>query len=116
MEALPIVSGVVNNVIAEDEVLKIRERVVKGEGLSTPISECELFPPMLSSMVRIGEESGALDDMLNKTADFYDEEVEQAIQTLTAMLEPLMIIVMGVVIGFMVIALMLPLYGTYDII
>ena len=54
--------------------------------------------------------------MLNKTADFYDEEVEQAIQTLTAMLEPLMIIVMGVVIGFMVIALMLPLYGTYDII
>lgn len=116
VEALPIVSGVVNNVIAEDEVLKIRERVVKGEGLSTPISECELFPPMLSSMVRIGEESGALDDMLNKTADFYDEEVEQAIQTLTAMLEPLMIIVMGVVIGFMVIALMLPLYGTYDII
>lgn len=116
VESLPIVSAVLNNVIAEDEVLKIRERVVKGEGLSTPIEECELFPPMLSSMVRIGEESGALDDMLNKTADFYDEEVEQAIQTLTSMLEPLMIIVMGVVIGFMVIALMLPLYGSYDIV
>lgn len=116
VESLPIVSAVLNNVIAEDEVLKIRERVVKGEGLSTPIEESELFPPMLSSMVRIGEESGALDDMLNKTADFYDEEVEQAIQTLTSMLEPLMIIVMGVVIGFMVIALMLPLYGSYDIV
>ncbi len=116
VESLPIVSAVLNNVIAEDEVLKIRERVVKGEGLSTPIEDCELFPPMLSSMVRIGEESGALDDMLNKTADFYDEEVEQAIQTLTSMLEPLMIIVMGVVIGFMVIALMLPLYGSYDLI
>lgn len=109
VESLPIVSAVLNNVIAEDEVLKIRERVVKGEGLSTPIEDCELFPPMLSSMVRIGEESGALDDMLNKTADFYDEEVEQAIQTLTSMLEPIMIIIMGLVIGFMVIALMLPL-------
>lgn len=116
VESLPIVSAVLDNVIAEDEVLKIRERVVKGEGLSTPIEDCELFPPMLSSMVRIGEESGALDDMLNKTADFYDEEVEQAIQTLTSMLEPLMIVVMGVVIGFMVIALMLPLYGSYDIV
>lgn len=116
VESLPIVSAVLNNVIAEDEVLKIRERVVKGEGLSTPIEECELFPPMLSSMVRIGEESGALDDMLNKTADFYDEEVEQAIQTLTSMLEPIMIIIMGLVIGFMVIALMLPLYGSYDLI
>ncbi|MFQ7000436.1 MAG: type II secretion system F family protein [Clostridium sp.] len=115
VESLPIVSAVLNNVIAEDEVLKIRERVVKGEGLSTPIEDCELFPPMLSSMVRIGEESGALDDMLNKTADFYDEEVEQAIQTLTSMLEPIMIIIMGLVIGFMVIALMLPLYGSYDL-
>lgn len=115
VESLPIVSAVLNNVITEDEVLKIRERVVKGEGLSTPIEDCELFPPMLSSMVRIGEESGALDDMLNKTADFYDEEVEQAIQTLTSMLEPIMIIIMGLVIGFMVIALMLPLYGSYDL-
>ena len=116
VESLPIVSAVLNNVIAEDEVLKIRERGVKGEGLSTPIEDCELFPPMLSSMVRIGEESGALDDMLNKTADFYDEEVEQAIQTLTSMLEPIMIIIMGLVIGFMVIALMLPLYGSYDLV
>ena len=116
VESLPIVSAVLNNVIAEDEVLKFRERVVKGEGLSTPIEDCELFPPMLSSMVRIGEESGALDDMLNKTADFYDEEVEQAIQTLTSMLEPIMIIIMGLVIGFMVIALMLPLYGSYDLV
>ena len=116
VESLPIVSAVLNNVIAEDEVLKIRERVVKGEGLSTPIEDCELFPPMLSSMVRIGEESGALDDMLNKTADFYDEEVEQAIQTLTSMLEPIMIIIMGLVVGFMVIALMLPLYGSYDLV
>ena len=116
VESLPIVSAVLNNVIAEDEVLKIRERVVKGEGLSTPIEDCELFPPMLSSMEKIGEESGALDDMLNKTADFYDEEVEQAIQTLTSMLEPIMIIIMGLVIGFMVISLMLPLYGSYDLV
>ena len=74
--------------VAEDAVIKIRERVVRGDGLSTPIRENDIFPKMLSSMIKIGEESGALDSILNKTADFYDDEVEQTIQTTTALIEP----------------------------
>lgn len=115
VQALPIVSAVLGNKIAEQELNKIRERVVRGEGLSGPIAESDIFPDMLASMVRIGEESGALDDILNKTADFYDEEVDQAITSATAMLEPLMIIVMGVVIGIMVFSIMLPMFDMYTI-
>lgn len=113
VQALQIVSSVVGNKIAEDALLKIRERVVRGEGLSGPIKECDIFPPMLASMVSIGEESGSLDDILNKTADFYDEEVEQAIQTTTALIEPLLIVVMGVTIGFIVLSIMLPMFDMY---
>ena len=68
---------------------------------------------MLSSMINIGEETGQLDEILNKTADFYDEEVEQAIQTTTALIEPLLIVVMGLVIGFIVISIMLPMFDMY---
>lgn len=113
IQALPTAGAVLGNVVAEREIEKVRERVVRGEGLSTPISECEIFPEMLSSMIKIGEESGSLDDILNKTADFYDEEVDQAIATMTAMIDPLLIIVMGVVVGGIVFAIMLPLFDMY---
>lgn len=113
VQSLPIVSAVLGNTVAEEAMDKIRERVVRGDGLSNAVGEHTIFPPMLSSMIRIGEESGALDDILNKTADFYDEEVEQAIQTTTALLEPALIIVMGVVIGFIIISIMLPMFNMY---
>ena len=113
VHALPTVAGVLENKVAEDAILKIRERVVKGEGLSTPIRENEIFPKMLSSMIKIGEESGSLDDILNKTSDFYDDEVEQAIQTATSLIEPLLIVFMGVVIGGIVISIMLPMFDMY---
>lgn len=114
VQALPIVAGVLDNKVAEDAILKVREKVVKGEGLSGPIRENELFPKMLSSMIRIGEESGSLDDILNKTADFYDDEVEQAIQKATSLIEPVMIIIMGVVIGGIVLAIMIPMFNMYS--
>ena len=113
VHALPTVAGVLENKVAEDAILKIRERVVRGEGLSTPIRENDIFPKMLSSMIKIGEESGSLDDILNKTADFYDDEVEQAIQTATSLIEPLLIVFMGVVIGGIVISIMLPMFDMY---
>lgn len=113
VQSLPIVSGVLGNKIAEEAMEKIRERVMRGDGLSGPIKEYSIFPPMLSSMIKIGEESGALDDILNKTADFYDEEVEQAIQTTTALLEPALIVVMGAVIGFIIISIMTPMFDMY---
>lgn len=113
VQALEVVSGVLGNKVAEEKLLDVRESVVKGEGLSGPILDTKIFPPMLASMVRIGEESGSLDSILNKTADFYDEELENAIQTFTALLEPLMIVVMGAVLGFMIISMLLPMFDMY---
>ncbi|MDZ5034762.1 type II secretion system F family protein, partial [Clostridium perfringens] len=113
VHALPIVAEVLENKVAEDAILKVRERVVRGDGLSSPIRENDIFPKMLSSMIKIGEESGSLDDILNKTADFYDDEVEQSIQTTTALIEPLLIVVMGIVIGGIVISIMLPMFDMY---
>lgn len=113
IQAIPVVGEVLGNKIAEDALLKIKEEVVKGSGLSGPIRECGIFPEMLSSMVTIGEETGQLDDILNKTADFYDEEVEQAIIATTSLLEPILIVVMGLIIGFIVISVMLPMFDMY---
>lgn len=114
IEALKIVSSVAGNKVAEDALLKIRENVMRGESLYSSMTESGIFPPMLYSMVKIGEETGALDDILNKTADFYDEELEAIIQTTVALMEPVLIVVMGVVIGFMVISIMLPMFNSYS--
>ena len=114
IDALPIVKGVLRNSVAEDELEIIKEKVVKGEGLSEPIRERLVFPNMLASMISIGEESGSLDDMLNKTADFYDEEVDVAITNATGLLEPLLIVAMGIVIALIVFAIMIPLFSMYS--
>lgn len=114
IHSLPIVAGVVDNNIAEEAILKIRERVVRGDNLSSVIKEDDLFPNMLSSMVKIGEESGSLDNILNKTADFYEDEVEQAIQRATALIEPILIIFMGVTIGIIIVSVMLPMFDMYS--
>ena len=114
IEAIPIVSDILVNKIAQAEMLRIRERVVRGDGLSGPISESVIFPELLSSMIRIGEESGSLDDILNKTADFYEEEVDQAIETATGIMSPLMIIVLGGIVGTIVVSIMLPMFDMYQ--
>ena len=114
VQSLEVVADIMGNKLAEEAVIKVREDVIKGEGLSGPIGEIKLFPSMLSSMIKIGEESGSLDDILNKTADFYDEELEVAVQTATAMLEPLLIVVMGVVMGFIIVSIMLPMFNMYN--
>lgn len=111
--ALPTVAGVLGNKVAEEAIMRSREKVVRGETLSSTIFEEKIFPTMLASMTKIGEESGALDDLLNKTADFYDDEVEQAIQTSTALIEPLLIVFMGITIGIIVVAIMLPMFDLY---
>ena len=112
-EALKIVSEVTGNKIAENALLKIRDNVMRGESLYSSMVQSEIFPEMLYSMVKIGEETGSLDDILNKTADFYDEELESIIQTSVALLEPILIVVMGLVIGFMVTSIMIPLFDSY---
>ncbi|MBU3189523.1 type II secretion system F family protein [Clostridium bowmanii] len=110
VQALEVVQKVVGNKVAEKALEAIKEKVLKGVSLGEAIGETTIFPIMLHSMIKIGEESGSLDDILDKTANFYDEELEASLKKLTAMIEPLMIIVMGVVIGFIVIAMMLPIF------
>ncbi|MEA5095475.1 MAG: type II secretion system F family protein [Sedimentibacter saalensis] len=110
IQAMEVVARVVNNSIIEERLLSGIESIRKGVSLSRTVKDVGIFPPMVESMIRIGEESGSLDDMLYKTADFYDEEAEASIQRLTSMIEPLMIVVMGFSIGFIVIAMYLPMF------
>ena len=110
IQAMEVVSRVVSNSVIEERLLSGIESIRKGVSLSRTVKEVGIFPPMVDSMIRIGEESGSLDDMLYKTADFYDEEVETSLQKLTSMIEPIMIVVMGLVIGLIVIAMYLPMF------
>ena len=102
------------NLIVKNQIIKAKDQVMKGHGLAESMRETKLFPPMLISMISIGEESGSLDEILNKTADFYDEELDTQITTFTALLEPLMIVIMGILIGVMVISIMQPMFSMYN--
>ena len=110
LQAMEVVAKVVNNTVIEERMTAGIDSIRKGVTLSKTVKDVGIFPPMVDSMIKIGEESGSLDDMLSKTADFYDEEVEASIQRLTSMLEPIMIVVMGLMIGFIVIAMYLPMF------
>jgi type IV pilus assembly protein PilC len=114
VEAIRIVSTITGNKIAENALIKIRDNVIRGESLYSSMVESNIFPQMLYSMVKIGEDTGSLDDILNKTADFYDDELEAIIQSSLAMLEPLLIMIMGVIIGFMVMSIMIPMFDSYS--
>ena len=114
MSAMEITAKVVGNKVVEKALLSVREDVRKGQDLAGPIARTDLFPPMVDSMIHIGEESGTLDDVLRRTADFYDEEVDAAIAKMTSMLEPLMIVFMAVVIGSIVIAIAMPMFSMFD--
>jgi len=113
IQGLNIVSTVIGNKVAETVLIKVKDNVMRGESLYASMVESNIFPPMLYSMIKIGEETGSLDDILNKTADFYDEELESLIQTSVAMLEPLLIVFMGIMIGFMVVSIMIPMFDSY---
>lgn len=110
ISALEASANVTNNKVVTDGIEMVVEDIRKGVSLAALLKKMNVFPPMMISMVSIGEESGSLDTMLSKTADFYDQELEAAIQQMVSMLEPLMIVVMAVIIGFIVIAMMLPMF------
>lgn len=110
LEALEIAGNIVNNAVIKERLQNGMEGIKKGVSLSKTIRDMEVFPPMVYSMVNIGEESGSLDDILVKTADFYDEEVELSLQKMTTLIEPVLLIGMAVVIGFIVIAMALPMF------
>lgn len=109
LQAMETVAGTVGNTIMADTVLEARARIREGDRIGDPLEKSRLFPPMVVHMIGVGEESGSLDFMLQKIADFYESEVEAALATLTAAIEPIMIVSLGFVVGFIVISMFLPL-------
>jgi len=110
VEALESVAGATGNVVYSDAVLMMRDSVATGQQLQFAMSQTGLFPNMVEQMVAIGEESGALDTMLNKVADFYEQEVDDAVDALSSLLEPLIMSILGVLIGGLVVAMYLPIF------
>jgi type IV pilus assembly protein PilC len=109
LTAMETVAGTVSNSIISDAVLHARARIREGDRIGEPLAKSKLFPPMIVQMIGIGEESGSLDSMLTKVAEFYESEVDAALQSLTSAIEPVMIVMLGSVVGFIVIAMFQPL-------
>jgi type IV pilus assembly protein PilC len=110
MGALEIVRDSIGNLVVASAMEDLRIAVSEGEGLAKPLERAGVFPPMVTQMVAIGEETGAIDAMLEKIADFYDEEVEAAVHALTSMLEPLMMVLIGGIVGSIVVGMYLPIF------
>ncbi len=109
LQAMETVAGTIGNTIMSDSILEARARIREGDRIGDPLEASKLFPPMVVHMIGVGEESGSLDFMLQKIADFYEAEVEAALASLTAALEPIMIVSLGFIVGFIVISMFLPL-------
>ena len=110
VEALESVAGATGNVVFSNAVLRMREDVATGQSLQLAMKQQNIFPHMVIQMVAIGEESGALDSMLEKVADFYEEEVDNAVDALSSLLEPLIMVILGTLIGGLVVAMYLPIF------
>jgi len=110
LDGLEITAKTAGNRVIHDAVMASRASIAGGETISAPLKESAVFPPMVTSMISIGEQTGGLDEMLSKIADFYDEEVDVAVGALLSLMEPIMIVVLGVVVGGMVVAMYLPIF------
>ena len=110
LEGLSITAKTAGNAVVEDAVLTTRAAIERGESISTPLRETEVFPAMVTQMINVGEATGALDTMLAKIADFYEEEVDTAVAGMLTLLEPIMIAFLGVVVGGIVIAMYMPIF------
>ena len=110
LDGLQITARTAGNRVVHDAVMKSRASISAGATISEPLKESGVFPPMVVQMINVGEQTGGLDEMLTKIADFYDDEVDAAVTALTSILEPIMIVVMGVVIGGIVVAMYLPMF------
>ena len=116
LQALSIVGTTSGNYVVEKALIAVQESVRQGKTVAGPLSEETIFPSMVTQMISVGEDSGALETMLSKIADFYDQEVESTTEQLTALIEPLMIAFMGVVLGGMIVALYLPIFNIFTLI
>ena len=114
IDAVEQVAKMINNRIIREALLDAKTQIAKGVPLSKPLRDCGIFPPMLPQMTRIGEETGNIEDMMDKVADYYEMEVNDATDALTAAMEPLIIVIMGVVVGGIVMAIYSPMLSMYD--
>jgi type IV pilus assembly protein PilC len=110
LDALEIVAKTSGNVVLEEIIYEVRSSIAEGQTIAEPLSEADIFPRMVVQMISVGEATGALDTMLNKIADFYDDEVDAAVEALTSMLEPLLMVFLGGAIGGLVVAMYLPIF------
>ena len=110
IRSLEITANTAGNSLIEDATVVVKERVTQGVPIAVPLAEAAIFPPMVSHMVRVGEETGELEKMLEKIADFYEDEVDAAIASLTSIIEPLMMIAVGCVVGVIIISMYLPMF------
>ncbi len=114
IHALEVVDGVVNNQIVSRGLIKVKESIKMGSNLAAPLEKMGIFPLMVTHMISVGEEAGSLDSIMEKVADFYDEEVETSVSKLVAMMEPLLMMVLAIIVGFIVVAMILPIFSMYQ--
>jgi type IV pilus assembly protein PilC len=110
LDALDIVAKTAGNVVVSEAILYARARISEGRNMAEPLIESKVFPSMVVQMIAVGEQTGALDQMLNKIADFYEEEVDVAVASLTSLLEPIMMVGIGGMVGVVLIAMYLPIF------
>src|SRR6185295_17615720 len=111
LDALDVTAKTAGNRIIEEGIYYVRTKISEGKNIAGPLLETKVFPPMVVQMIGVGEATGAMDAMLNKIADFYDDEVDTAVAGLTALIEPLMMVFLGVVVGGFLIAMYLPIFN-----
>ncbi len=114
LDGLEITARTSGNAIVEDSIMSVRKSVEEGKTISQPLTETKIYPPMVCQMISVGEQTGALDQMLSKIADFYEDEVDTAVNGLMKLIEPLMIVILGVLIGVIVIAMYLPMFAMFS--
>jgi len=116
LTGLEITARTAGNRVIQEAVLATRASIREGQTIAAPLKESKVFPPMVVQMIAVGEETGALDEMLNKIATFYDDEVNTAVDTLTSIIEPVMIVVMGLLVGGMVVAMYMPMFKLINVV
>jgi type IV pilus assembly protein PilC len=116
LEGLSIVAKTAGNKVVEEALLSVKQSISEGKTIADPLKKTNVFPPMVVQMIGVGESTGALDAMLEKIADFYDDEVDAAVTALTSLLEPMLMVFLGVTIGFIVIAMYLPIFKMASIV
>jgi type IV pilus assembly protein PilC len=114
LDGLEITAKTAGNAVIQDAIMESRSSIAGGDTIAAPLEKSGVFPPMVISMIAVGEQTGGLDEMLSKIADFYDDEVDVAVSGLLALMEPVMILFLGVIVGGMIIAMYLPIFGMME--